>query len=138
MVHRLDERFHLLVHKASGVTQAKQLDGASICVSPGSSAAVNIQDYLGGLGVKFTLVTINNTAQLDKTLNAKTAALSETSTGDPVRVASGGVVIRGELFDRLNGAGRVTEVSGPAAVVVAALPAKGPPAAKFAAGSFTT
>jgi LuxR family transcriptional regulator, maltose regulon positive regulatory protein len=40
--------------------------------------------------------------------------MSERSAGDPVRVVSGGVVVRGELFERLNRAGRVTEVSGPA------------------------
>ena len=39
---------------------------------------------------------------------------SEKSAGDPVRVVSGGVVVRRELFERLNRAGRVTEVSGPA------------------------
>jgi LuxR family transcriptional regulator, maltose regulon positive regulatory protein len=40
--------------------------------------------------------------------------ISGKSAGDPVRVVSGGVVVRGELFERLNRAGRVTEVSGPA------------------------
>ena len=40
--------------------------------------------------------------------------MSEESTGDPVRIAAGGVVVRRELFERLNRAGRVTEVSGPA------------------------
>ena len=40
--------------------------------------------------------------------------MSEKSTRDPVRVAAGGVVIRRELFERLDRAGRVTEVSGTA------------------------
>jgi LuxR family transcriptional regulator, maltose regulon positive regulatory protein len=40
--------------------------------------------------------------------------MSQKSAGDPVRVVSGGVVVRRELFERLNRAGRVTEVSGPA------------------------
>jgi LuxR family maltose regulon positive regulatory protein len=40
--------------------------------------------------------------------------MSEKSTGDPDRAVSGGVVLRPELFERLNRAGRVTEVSGPA------------------------
>jgi len=39
---------------------------------------------------------------------------SEKSTGDPVRVVAGGVILRPELFERLDRAGRVTEVSGPA------------------------
>jgi LuxR family transcriptional regulator, maltose regulon positive regulatory protein len=40
--------------------------------------------------------------------------LSEKSAGDPVHVVRGGVVVRRELFERLNRARRVTEVSGPA------------------------
>jgi LuxR family transcriptional regulator, maltose regulon positive regulatory protein len=38
----------------------------------------------------------------------------EKSAGDPDRDVIGGVVVRRELFERLNGAGRVTVVSGPA------------------------
>jgi LuxR family transcriptional regulator, maltose regulon positive regulatory protein len=44
----------------------------------------------------------------------KVTGMSEKPAGDPVRVARGGVVVRRELFERLNRAGRVTEVSGPA------------------------
>jgi LuxR family maltose regulon positive regulatory protein len=44
----------------------------------------------------------------------KVTGMSGKSTGDPVRVAAGGVVVRRELFERLNRAGRVTEVSAPA------------------------
>jgi LuxR family transcriptional regulator, maltose regulon positive regulatory protein len=44
----------------------------------------------------------------------KVTDISEKSAGDKVRVAAGGVVVRRELFERLNRAGRVTEVSGPA------------------------
>ncbi len=40
--------------------------------------------------------------------------MSEKPVGDPVRVVSDGVVVRRELFERLNRAARVTEVSGPA------------------------
>jgi LuxR family transcriptional regulator, maltose regulon positive regulatory protein len=40
--------------------------------------------------------------------------VSAKSTGDPVPVVRGGVVVRRELFERLNRAERVTEVSGPA------------------------
>jgi LuxR family maltose regulon positive regulatory protein len=40
--------------------------------------------------------------------------MSEKSTGDPAPVVNGGVVVRRELFERLNRAGRVTEVSAPA------------------------
>jgi LuxR family transcriptional regulator, maltose regulon positive regulatory protein len=40
--------------------------------------------------------------------------MSEKPAGDPDRDVSGGAVVRRELFERLNGAGRVTVVSGPA------------------------
>jgi LuxR family transcriptional regulator, maltose regulon positive regulatory protein len=39
--------------------------------------------------------------------------MSEKSVGDPDRGVKGGVIVRRELFERLNRAGRVTEVSGP-------------------------
>jgi LuxR family maltose regulon positive regulatory protein len=44
----------------------------------------------------------------------KVTGMSEESAGDPVRVVTGGVVVRRELFERLNQAGRVIVVSGPA------------------------
>ena len=44
----------------------------------------------------------------------KVTCMSEESTGDPDRDVRGEVVVRHELFERLNRAGRVTEVSGPA------------------------
>ena len=40
--------------------------------------------------------------------------MSDNPAGDPVRRVRGGVVVRRELFERLNRAGRVAEVSGPA------------------------
>src|ERR1700722_13564287 len=57
-------------------------------------------------------VSNTRTAPLDPCLQV--TGMSEKSAGDPVRVLSGGVVVRRELFERLNRAGRVTEVSGPA------------------------
>jgi LuxR family transcriptional regulator, maltose regulon positive regulatory protein len=44
----------------------------------------------------------------------KVTGMSAKSAGDPGREVSGGVVVRRELFERLNRAGRVTAVSGPA------------------------
>jgi len=52
------------------------------------------------------------TVPLDPCL--KVTGPSEKPAGDPVRDVAGGVVVRRELFERLNRAGRVTEVSGPA------------------------
>jgi len=59
-----------------------------------------------------TLAAIETrTVPLDRCI--KVTGMTGRSAGDPVRVA-GGVVVRGELFERLNRAGRITEVSGPA------------------------
>jgi LuxR family transcriptional regulator, maltose regulon positive regulatory protein len=44
----------------------------------------------------------------------KVTGVSEKPAGGAVRVGRGGVVVRRELFERLNRAGRVTAVSGPA------------------------
>jgi LuxR family maltose regulon positive regulatory protein len=48
------------------------------------------------------------------TFAASNTATMPDLTEEPVRVVAGGVVVRGDLFERLNRAGRVTEVSGPA------------------------
>jgi LuxR family transcriptional regulator, maltose regulon positive regulatory protein len=64
-------------------------------------------------GVVVTFPATNTrTVPLDPCV--KVTGVSEKSAGDPVRVVAGGVVVRSELFERLNRAGRVTEVSGPA------------------------
>jgi LuxR family transcriptional regulator, maltose regulon positive regulatory protein len=60
-----------------------------------------------------TLVaTRTRTVPLDPCI--KVTGMSEKSTGHLGRVVRDGVVVRRELFERLNRAGRVTEVSGPA------------------------
>ncbi len=47
-----------LVKKASGVKSAKELDGASVCVQPGTSTEGAISDYFKGAKMKFTPVLI--------------------------------------------------------------------------------
>src|SRR6476646_5294710 len=60
-----------------------------------------------------TLTAIDTrTVPLDPCI--KVTGVTGKSAGDPVRVASGGVVVRRDLFERLTRAGRVTKVSGPA------------------------
>jgi LuxR family transcriptional regulator, maltose regulon positive regulatory protein len=66
-----------------------------------------------GIVVAMTFAASNTkTVPLDPCI--KVPGMSGESAGDPVQVAAGGVVVRRELFERLNRAGRVTEVSGPA------------------------
>jgi LuxR family transcriptional regulator, maltose regulon positive regulatory protein len=56
----------------------------------------------------------SNTRTVPPGPRIKVTGMNSESAGDPVRVASGGVVVRRELVRRLNRAGRVAEVSGPA------------------------
>jgi LuxR family transcriptional regulator, maltose regulon positive regulatory protein len=66
-----------------------------------------------GIVVAMTF-TASNTRTVPLGPRLKATGLSEKPTVDPVPVVGGGVVVRRELFERLNRAGRVTEVSGPA------------------------
>jgi len=53
-----------LVKKALGVTSARQLDGATICVQPGSTTELNLGDYFRHNGLKMTPVVIDDLATL--------------------------------------------------------------------------
>ncbi len=56
-----------LVAKKSGVTSARQLDGATICVQPGTTTELNLADYFRTNHLKFTPVVIE---KLDEVENA--------------------------------------------------------------------
>ncbi len=55
-----------LVPKKLGVTSAKQLDGATVCVLPGTTTELNVADYFRANGMKWKPVVIEQTAQLSK------------------------------------------------------------------------
>jgi general L-amino acid transport system substrate-binding protein len=54
-----------LVKKASGVKSAKELDGATICVQPGTSTELAIADYFRRNNLKFTPLLIENRPELE-------------------------------------------------------------------------
>ena len=54
-----------LVKTASGVKSAKDLDGATICVQPGTSTELAIADYFRNNNMKFTPLLIENRAELE-------------------------------------------------------------------------
>lgn len=56
-----------LVKKATGVASAKQLDGATICIEPGTSTELAIADYFRQNGIKFTPVLVDNRPSLQST-----------------------------------------------------------------------
>lgn len=59
-----------LAKKSLGVKSAKELDGASICVSGGSNYELNLADFFRKNNIKFTPVTANSRDQNEKNLAA--------------------------------------------------------------------
>jgi general L-amino acid transport system substrate-binding protein len=55
-----------LVSKKLGVKSAKELDGAAVCVLPGTTTELNVADYFRANGMKMNPVVIENTAELAK------------------------------------------------------------------------
>ncbi|MBW6801249.1 amino acid ABC transporter substrate-binding protein, partial [Salmonella enterica subsp. enterica serovar Weltevreden] len=53
-----------LVKTSLGVKSAKELDGATICVQPGTSTELAIADYFRVNNLKFTPVLIENLAEI--------------------------------------------------------------------------
>lgn len=57
----------IMVSTKSGITSAKQLDGASICVQPGSTTELNISDYFRVNKMTFRPVVIENLDEVSST-----------------------------------------------------------------------
>lgn len=55
-----------LVPKKLGIKTAKELDGATVCVLPGTTTELNVADYFRANGMKMNPVVIENTAELAK------------------------------------------------------------------------
>jgi general L-amino acid transport system substrate-binding protein len=55
-----------LVSKKLGVKDAMELDGATVCVLPGTTTELNVADYFRSKGMKMSPVVIENTAELAK------------------------------------------------------------------------
>ena len=69
------------VHRDSGVTSAKQLDGATVCVQPGTTTELNMTDFFRTNRLRFTPVVIENieeirTAFINKRCDAYTTDAS--------------------------------------------------------------
>ncbi len=59
-----------LISKKLGVKSAKELDGATVCVLPGTTTELNAADYFRSNGMKWKPVVIEVTAELAKTFFA--------------------------------------------------------------------
>ena len=55
-----------LIPKKLGVKSAKELDGAAVCVLPGTTTELNVADFFRSNGMKMKPVVIENTAELAK------------------------------------------------------------------------
>jgi general L-amino acid transport system substrate-binding protein len=53
-----------MVKQALGVTSARQLDGATVCVSPGTTTELNLADYFRTNNLRFTPVVIEQTEEI--------------------------------------------------------------------------
>lgn len=54
-----------IVKKAMGVKSAKELDGATVCVQPGTSTELAVADYFRQANMKFTPILIDNVAEIE-------------------------------------------------------------------------
>ncbi len=55
-----------LIPKKLGIKSARELDGATVCVLPGTTTELNVADYFRANGMKMNPVVIENTAELNK------------------------------------------------------------------------
>jgi general L-amino acid transport system substrate-binding protein len=53
-----------MVRKSSGVTSARQLDGATICVQPGTTTELNLADWFRSHNMRFTPVIIEQVEEI--------------------------------------------------------------------------
>ncbi|MFT2215485.1 amino acid ABC transporter substrate-binding protein [Rhizobium giardinii] len=70
-----------MVKKSLGVTSAKELDGASVCVKPGTVTEQNIADFARANGIKIEPVVIEQQQQVvEAFLNDRCVAFTDDST----------------------------------------------------------
>jgi general L-amino acid transport system substrate-binding protein len=75
----------LMVTKALGVDSAADLDGAAICLLPGTTTLQNLNDYFGPRGIEYEAVVFENA---DEWRNAFFAGRCDAITSDRTDVAS--------------------------------------------------
>jgi general L-amino acid transport system substrate-binding protein len=70
-----------LVKKSLGVKSARELDGATVCLLPGTTSELNVQDYFRSNGMKFTPVVIEDANTVHQTfLTGRCDVLSNDQT----------------------------------------------------------
>jgi len=74
-----------MVRRSSGVTSARQLDGATVCVQPGTTTELNLADYFRTNNMRFTPVVIE---QVEEIRAAFVAGRCDAYTNDASSLAS--------------------------------------------------
>ncbi|MBX9593732.1 MAG: amino acid ABC transporter substrate-binding protein [Roseomonas sp.] len=74
-----------LVRRSSGVASARQLDGATVCIQPGTTSELNITDYFRANTMRFTPVLIERP---DEFVAAYAAGRCDAMTQDASQLAS--------------------------------------------------
>jgi len=74
-----------MVHRDSGVTSARALDGATVCVQPGTTTELNMADFFRTHSLRYTPVVIENIEELR---NAFIARRCDVYTNDASSLAA--------------------------------------------------
>jgi len=74
-----------MVHRDSGVTSARQLDGATVCVQPGTTTELNMADFFRTHRLRYTPVVIEN---IEEIRNAFITRRCDAYTNDSSSLAS--------------------------------------------------
>lgn len=59
-----------LVNKELGVSSAKELDGATVCIQAGTTTELNLSDYFRANGHKYTPITYDTSDESAKSLES--------------------------------------------------------------------
>ncbi|MEK1906137.1 MAG: amino acid ABC transporter substrate-binding protein, partial [Pseudomonas sp.] len=59
-----------LVNKKLGVSSAKELDGATVCIQAGTTTELNLSDYFRANGLKYTPITYDTSDESAKSLES--------------------------------------------------------------------
>jgi len=75
----------MMVRKDSGATTLEDLDGATVCVTTGTTTELNLADNFRGRGLEFTAVTFEDTASV---YNAYEEGRCDAATSDKSQLAA--------------------------------------------------
>jgi general L-amino acid transport system substrate-binding protein len=59
-----------LVNKKMGISSAKELDGATVCIQAGTTTELNLADYFRANGLKYTPITYDTSDESAKSLES--------------------------------------------------------------------